>query len=121
MKVDTKQYAHALYKALLEIKDADLVANNFLQILQSRGDLKYLDRILIELDNVRAEYEGVKKAQITIARDNKKIINSVKKLLGEKIETEFSIDKNIIAGVKVEIGDKLIDASVKSQIRSLKF
>ncbi|MAG45017.1 hypothetical protein CL633_03985 [bacterium] len=120
MKISLKQYASSLYQALLETNKADLVAKNFLQILQSKKDLKYLDKILQELDYVRAEVEDVKIVQITIARDDKKIISSVKKLLGRKIEPEFRVDKKIIAGVKIEIQDKLIDASVKSQIQSLK-
>ena len=69
---------------------------------------------------------GVAKVQVISARSlNKgsldKLRVALKKIVSNKdIEFDLSVDKSIIGGVIVKIGDLVIDGSVTAQLRGLK-
>ncbi|HLZ15844.1 MAG TPA: ATP synthase F1 subunit delta, partial [Cyclobacteriaceae bacterium] len=85
-----------------------------------------LPAIAHEFHNAYNEYKGVEKATITttIAVDAKlkgEIETMVKKLSTRKqVELVEKVDKDLIGGFILNVGDRQIDASVKSKLKSLK-
>ena len=51
----------------------------------------------------------------------KKVSKSLEKKFNKKIEGKVVIDKNIIGGTKIVVGDSVIDASVRAQLDNLAF
>ena len=47
--------------------------------------------------------------------------NNILKKFNKKIEGKVVIDKNIIGGTKIIVGDSVIDASVRAQLDNLAF
>jgi F-type H+-transporting ATPase subunit delta len=43
----------------------------------------------------------------------------LEKKTGRKIRTAVHVDKNLIGGIKIAIGDKVIDGSVRGQLGAL--
>ena len=48
------------------------------------------------------------------------ITNQLKSILGEKLSLSFDVDKNIMGGLIVKVGSKMIDTSLANKINKLK-
>ena len=124
MKISSKQYAQALMEAVSETapKDHDKVLDNFVHVLAQNGDLGKYDEIDTEFRKLKMESQGIKEAEVTVARDvdvNHQIIQELNKVVQGKIEIKKKVDESIIGGVVVRVDDTLIDASVKTQLNCL--
>jgi len=51
----------------------------------------------------------------------KTLVASLEKKFNKKIESNLVIDKSIIGGTKIIVGDTVIDASVRGQLNSLAY
>jgi F-type H+-transporting ATPase subunit delta len=65
-------------------------------------------------------------AQIIVAEEPeaaviKNLVASLEKKFNKKIESNLVIDKSIIGGTKIIVGDTVIDASVRGQLDSLAY
>ena len=121
-KFTPTDYARALYEAVHETKDHDIVLNNFVRILAQNGDLGKADEIDTEYRKLKMKDKGISQAQVTVARDvqiNATIINELNEVVKGKVELKQQIDDRIIGGVVVRVEDTLIDASVKTQLDDL--
>ena len=70
--------------------------------------------------------EGTMEAQIIVAEEPeaaviKNLVASLEKKFNKKIESNLVIDKSIIGGTKIIVGDTVIDASVRGQLDSLAY
>jgi F-type H+-transporting ATPase subunit delta len=124
MKLTSQQYAQALFEAVTETnpKDHDKVLDNFVKILAQNGDLGKHEEIDAAFRKLKLEAQGVKEAEVTIARDteiNSSLIHQLNEIVGSKIEIKKQVDESIIGGVVVRVDDTLIDASVKNQLNNL--
>lgn len=97
-----------------------------IDIITRKNREAILPAIASEFHVAYNEFKGIQKATITttIALDDKlkaEIETIVKKLSNRKsIELEEKIDKDLIGGFVLNVGDKQIDASVSSKLKSLK-
>ena len=97
-----------------------------ISILTSKNREPLLPAIAHEFHNAYNEYKGVEKATVTttIAVDSKlrgEIEGIVKKLSAKKqVELVEKIDKDLIGGFILNVGDRQIDASIKSKLKTLK-
>ena len=125
-KFTSKDYAQALYEAVHETKDHDLVLDNFVKVLAANGDLGKQDEIDAEYQRIEKEAKGIKEVNVTFAQEhNTKILDDLNKVVNSKAEFKTKLDQGIVGGVIVRVDDTLIDASVKTQLdilnRELKF
>lgn len=124
MKISPKQYAEALLDAVSETnpKDHDKVMDNFVRILAANGDLGKHGEIEAEFRKLKLSEQGIKEAQVTVAKDieiNNSLIKELNQAVGGKLEIRKNVDESIIGGVVVRVDDTLIDASVKRQLDNL--
>jgi F-type H+-transporting ATPase subunit delta len=73
---------------------------------------------------LRLEHEGVLEAQIhsAFAIDDAQVNELVKKLESKyqrKIRAEISVDPRLIGGVKIVVGDKVFDATVRGKLDAM--
>jgi F-type H+-transporting ATPase subunit delta len=99
-------------------------AENFVRVLADNGRLEVLPEIRAQYEALRNQREGVVEAQIISAfeMDAAQVADLVQRLekrTGRKVRTKVLIDKNLIGGVKVVIGDKVIDGSARAQLGAL--
>jgi F-type H+-transporting ATPase subunit delta len=77
-------------------------------------------------EELKDKDEGVIEAEIIMAeQQDKKLVNnllqSLEKRFNKKIEGKVVIDKSIVGGTKIIVGDTVIDASVRGQLDNLAY
>ena len=100
--------------------------SNFVKLLVENKRLLVLPEISQFFEELKADAEGSIEAEIIMAeKPNKKtvddLLKSLEKKFNKKIEGKVVIDKNIIGGTKIVVGDSVIDASVRAQLDNLAF
>jgi F-type H+-transporting ATPase subunit delta len=120
-----EQYAQALFEAISEVRseDQDKVLDNFVRVLASNGELNLFDQIEKEYQKLQLAAEGIKQVQVTTARadvDEKALIQELNRIVGQKVDVQHKVNENLIGGVVVKVDDTLIDASIRSNLESLK-
>lgn len=98
---------------------------SLLQLLVQRGNIALLPGIAAAFGTLVDRQQGIAIARITtpIALDESQRDGFVKRLeqaSGTMIRAQFSVDPELLGGARVQVGDHLIDGSVRAQLRSLR-
>ena len=123
MKYSAKQYARALYDSLKEAKEAEkeLVFKNFYALLIRNNDLKLINKIIEKIEEIDKEERGVVEVEISSAKKlEEETIEKLRKLIGKKAEIYEKIDPSLIGGLKIQIGDLLLDGTLKAKLNKLR-
>lgn len=99
---------------------------NLIKTLVEYGRLSILPAISSTFEELKAQAEGTLDAQIIAAvkpsaTETKDLVKRLEAKFGKKIEASVSVDPEIIGGVKIIVGDTVIDASVKGQLQNLAY
>ncbi|HIC89266.1 MAG TPA: ATP synthase F1 subunit delta [Anaerolineae bacterium] len=107
-------------------KEAGVEVLNFLSVLAQADDLGRLRQVIDALQMIAAR-GGIRPtvAEITSAvplTDSEKaeIRDKLSARFGSDLEFRFDVDPDIIGGLVIRVGDKLIDASVASRLGELR-
>jgi len=98
---------------------------SIIEILTRKNREPLLPAIAEEFHNAYNEHKGIGKASITTTipmdAEMRTTIESIVKKLSEKkkVELDEKVDKELIGGFILNIGDRQVDASVKSKLKSL--
>ena len=97
---------------------------NFVRVLAENGRLGLLPEIHEQFDALRNEREGVIEAEVISAFELSKpqladLVERLEKKTGKKVKAKVQLDKELIGGVKVVMGDKVIDGSARAQLGAL--
>jgi F-type H+-transporting ATPase subunit delta len=99
-------------------------AENFLRVLTENKRLELLPEIRAQFEALKNEREGVVEAEVHSAFELTEaqiadLVQRLEKRTGRKVRTQVYLDQALIGGVKVVLGDKVIDASVRAQLGAL--
>ena len=99
-------------------------AENFVRVLAENGRLDVLAEIRSQYEVLRNGREGVIEAEITTAFEMDQaqladLVSRLEKKTGRKVKARVSVDNSLIGGVKIAIGDKVIDGSARAQLAAL--
>jgi F-type H+-transporting ATPase subunit delta len=99
-------------------------AENFVRVLAENGRLDLLPEIRRQYEGLKNEREGVVEADVFSAFELTEaqvadLVQRLEKKTGRKVRARVEIDKSLIGGVRVVLGDKVIDASARAQIAAL--
>jgi F-type H+-transporting ATPase subunit delta len=99
--------------------------HKFMRFILEKNREAYLYAIMKSFLELRNDKLGIVEVGVTTAVDfNEKQTEDLKgkleKLLGKKVELNFTINKNILGGFIARVGDTLYDASIKNQLVNLK-
>ena len=97
---------------------------NFVRLLAENGRLDVLAEIRSQYEALKNEREGVVEAEITTAFDMDQaqladLVARLEKKTGRKVRARVSVDTALIGGVKIAIGDQVIDGSARAQLGAL--
>ena len=98
----------------------------FLGLVASNRRASAIPAMIAAFERIAAEDRGAISAQVTTAMplteaQSKALAASLRTALGKDPEIETRVDPAILGGVKVRVGSRLYDASLKSRLNSLKF
>jgi F-type H+-transporting ATPase subunit delta len=98
----------------------------FLGLLAANGRTGALGDIIAAFERLSAKRRGVVSARVTTAvaltdAQTDSLKSALRMALGKEPLIETKVDPAILGGLKVRVGSRLYDASLKSKLDSLKF
>jgi F-type H+-transporting ATPase subunit delta len=98
---------------------------NLVLLLARRGRLAILPRVADELKRLVDREHGVVVANVTSAQplepaDLAAIAERIQDMAGARVEVHAAVDPELIGGLTVRVGDRLIDASVRGRLARLR-
>jgi F-type H+-transporting ATPase subunit delta len=119
--VAMNQRVDALTSALRGEPD---VVRSLLVLLLETDRITLVPQIALAFGDLVDRREGISKARITTAiplkdAEQRELVNRLERESGRKLRATFAVDPTLIAGAKVQIGDHLIDSSVRAKLIAL--
>ncbi len=99
-------------------------ARNFIQVLVQNGRLELTPHIRGVYESLKREYEGTLEANVISAlpisdEQVKALVVTLETKFKRKITAKVEIDPQLIGGVKIVVGDKVIDATVRGRLDAM--
>jgi len=107
--------------ASLAGKDLPASAVNFIQLLADNNRLALLPYIAEQFATLKYRSEGAAAADITSAyplsdTQVQELVQVLEKKFGLKLKPQVTVDPSLIGGVRVAVGDQVLDTSVQAQL-----
>ena len=98
---------------------------SLVSMLVQRGRLGLIGTIAAAYGDLADERAGIAKARITTAvplpdAQRTSFVGRLEKTTGKKIEAEFEVEPSLIGGATVQVGDHLVDASLRARLDALR-
>jgi len=93
-------------------------------VLAQNGRLALLPEIRAQFEALKNEREGILEAEVHSAFELSQaqvadLAQRLEKKTGRKVRTKVHLDKDLIAGVRIVLGDQVIDGSARAQLGAL--
>ena len=98
----------------------------FLGLLAANGRASALPAAIAAFERIAADARGVVSAEVVTAlpltaAQSKGVAAALRQALGKDPDISTRVDPSILGGIKVKVGSRLFDASLRSKLDSLKF
>ena len=110
---------------ILQSKNPNELSSTFLKVLSKNKRFQKTVDIISQFKNINAQKRGDVLADITSAeklsneqQDN--IKEQLRTILGDKLSLSYKVDEQIIGGLIIKVGSKMIDTSLSNKINKLK-
>jgi F-type H+-transporting ATPase subunit delta len=115
----------AVLDAVLEKADYHLVVSNFLRLLIDKGRFLHLTAMVGAYGDMADELAGrvratVHTAQPLDANMQAEVQSTLASATGAEVVVTWAVDPSLIGGLVAKIGDKVIDASVRTRLETMK-
>ena len=102
----------------------DGAGRNFVQVLVSNDRLGVVPAIRVLFEDLKREQEGILEAQITSAfalddEQQSRLVRRLEAKYQRKVSAQVSVDPQLIGGVKIVVGDKVLDATVRGKLDAM--
>jgi F-type H+-transporting ATPase subunit delta len=99
-------------------------AENFVRVLAENKRLELLPLIHEQFEALKDEREGVVEAEVQSAFELTApqvadLVQRLEKKTGRKVRTRVQLNRELIGGVRILLGDKVIDGSARAQLEAL--
>jgi F-type H+-transporting ATPase subunit delta len=99
-------------------------AHNFINMLVDNGRLTLLPEIASQFQALKNAQEGAADAVIVSAFELSsaqvgELIATLEKKFGRKLNPKVSVDASLIGGVRVVVGDEVLDTSVRAKLQQM--
>lgn len=114
----------AMLADLCELLELSEGMGKFLGLLLSKGRFCYLGQIEENYQRQADDLSGILRAKITSACElddlqQQAIALSLEKQTGKQVAVNVEVDASLIGGLQAEIGGRLFDGSVKTQLKRI--
>ena len=121
-KVSAQQKKDLLAAVVGERASAELA--NMLSILVDNHREVLVGSIQEQFEELRNEHEKVVRARITSAQpltdaQRSEIVGALERRYGKKVEAELDVDPELLGGARVQVGDQVINASVRDALAQM--
>jgi len=99
-------------------------AENLVRVMAENRRLELLGEVKRQFEALKNEREGVIEADVETAfeltdAELAGLVSALEKRTGRKVRAQVRLDKTLIGGVRVVMGDKVIDGSARAQLGAL--
>ena len=120
-QLSAEQVANAI---IAVCNDNDAVLGNFVRTLAENRRLALLPEISRLFDLAKSQEEGIKEAVVHSAfpiddTQVKALVQELEARFGTKLTARVEIDASLIGGVRVTVGDQVLDASVRGKLDAM--
>jgi F-type H+-transporting ATPase subunit delta len=117
------QQVVAIFLELLKSPVTD-EAKNFIGILAENGRMCLLPEVGAQFHVLKNAQEGAADAKITSAfqisdAQVKELVATLERKFGRKLNPSVIVDESLIGGVRVEVGDEVLDTSVRAKLQQM--
>jgi len=125
--ISIKNLASSIYESSLGKSEDQLnaVVENAVSLISKKHLMSKSKEILIELEKILDKNEEVIRAQISSrSKINQKTIDEIEDFIKKRykvknIVLEFIVDEKLLGGIKIKVGDEIIDGTLKNKIKKL--
>lgn len=115
----------AAMEAILEKAGANELTNNFIGVVVQNRRLFGLSNIIKSFLGLIAEKRGEATAEVVSAKELtdkqvKDLSASLKKAVGSDVAVETSVDPDLLGGLVVKVGSRMVDNSLKTKLQQLR-
>jgi F-type H+-transporting ATPase subunit delta len=105
-------------------EQVDGAGRNFVQVLVDNDRLGVVSAIRALFEDLKREHEGILEAQITSAfalndEQQSRLVRRLESKYQRKVSVQVSVDPQLIGGVKIVVGDKVLDATVRGKLDAM--
>jgi F-type H+-transporting ATPase subunit delta len=98
---------------------------SLLDLLLERERIALFPQIAAAYVDLVERLAGIVKGTITTAKEisaseREQLVRRLERSSGKRIRATFAVDESLIGGAKVQVGDRLIDSSLKAQLDELR-
>jgi len=116
---------NSVFRAVAVRSDLSAVIKSFLSLLVEKQRVQNLDEIVEYYGKLIDDHANVARARVRAAgaldeSAIREIAETLEKMTGKKIVVEFQEDPSLIGGVVAQIGDMVLDGSVRRQLLNFK-
>ena len=102
----------------------DVEARNFIGMLADNGRLALLPEIEHQFHDLKNSHESTADAEIVSAypmdaTQVNELVTALEKKFGRKLIATVSVDSSLIGGVRVTVGDEVLDQSVSARLQRM--
>jgi F-type H+-transporting ATPase subunit delta len=103
----------------------DTEATNLVMLLIESDRVRDVGGIEEEFNRLADEAAGRVRATVTTAvqlsaEDRERVADGLSRRLGKDVDLEVLVDPHILGGLKLQYGDRLVDASVATRLQQLR-
>ena len=112
--------------AILERAGIKGMAANFLRVVAGNRRLFAAREMIRGFNALVAKHKGEVTAQVTVAEQlndarMNEIRDALKAVTAKDVTIDVIVDPSIIGGLKVKLGSRMVDASLRTKLNSIKF
>ena len=116
---------HAVTERISTRLGASKIVRNFLYLLIDHRRTHMIPELVEMFQSVIRERQGVAEAKVTSAVEldaaqKKTLAQSLEKKTGKKIEAKYAVDKGLLGGTVVRIGDTIYDGSLRHRLNEMR-
>jgi F-type H+-transporting ATPase subunit delta len=98
--------------------------SNLVSVLVDNHREVLVGSIAEQFEELKNEHERVVRARITSAQplddaQRSEIVRALEKRYGKKVEAELDVDPHLLGGARVQVGDQVINASVRDALAQM--
>ncbi len=125
--ISINNMARAIYDSSQgkEGAELDAVTKNAVDLISKKHLMSRSKEILSSLEKIVDKKDEVVRAKISSrVKIDKKIVDEIEDFIKKRYKAkntilEFMVDETLLGGIKIEVGDEIIDTTLKNKIKKL--
>ena len=116
---------HEVLEKIVKRLGASKIVRNFLFVIADHRRTQLIPEIAAAFQQVLRQRQGVAEAEISsavelTAAQKKELAGTLARLTGKKIEPKYSLDRSLLGGAVVRIGDTIYDGSLRTRLNEMR-